>query len=931
MTGVGRSGPVRGVGLFLTFLTGFTGLVYEVTWQKYLAALLGSDSEATATVLGIFLGGLAAGYALFGRVARSRVRRARASGSPARLLLVYGIIEAGIGVYALAFPLLFRAIRAVSLWIPVAGHGVSFGIDAALCALLIGPPTVLMGGTIPLLTQALARSLADSTRLHAFVYGFNTAGAFAGALCAGFFLIPWLGLGGVMASMALVNLAAGAVFATFDSRASTSPATLAPEAASPAAPSSAAEAASPVAVCTGVALLSGFAMMTLQTTLNRVGALALGASQFTFSMVVATFVLCIALGSFAVSALRRIHPALLPASQWILVALLLLLYPAIPDAPYWAHRLRSSFTNADANFYPFHLAVFASTLAVFLVPLALSGATLPLLFHHVRRETGGLGGAAGHLYSWNTSGSLLGALLGGYALLFWLDLHQVYWLAAMALAVGAALLSAQVSARGRALGGAGLALALLAVGLQPAWSPYKLTAGLFRERQALPYLDEGPERFFAEHRKLREGDYIAYYNDDPTASIAVFHYPDTSGVPVSAIINNGKSDGNVPGDYVTMSMAALLPALLAETPERAFVIGYGTGVTVGELAALDTIREVTVAEISSGVIEAAPHFEPFNLRAAASPKTRIIVGDAYRALLRSSGSYDVIVSEPSNPWVTGVEMLFSREFLEAARARLSPGGVYLQWFHTYETDSSTIGVVLKTVSEVFAQVGVWYSQGGDLLILGFRDADARIDLHDLDQRWLRDDFRRGFRRIQIDSLPELLAHELLPLDVVHAADLAHEVHTLSHPILSHRAARAFFAHDGAAALPVRLTPEVRATGARNSLLLRYRERAGGTLSDSERIGILSETCAYRDALCATLFAQWQYEDPNSPILTQALATARRLRVGPALNPRILEELRQLFADPPAVPPGDPEAAAPRSLYERAYHHGAPFARFARSP
>ncbi len=912
MRTVAGSGLARGIALFLTLLTGFTGLVYEVTWQKYLAALLGSDSKAVATVLGIFLGGLAAGYGLFGRVARGRVRR-----DHPRLLLVYGLIEGGIGVYALCFPLLFQGIQSISLWIPPGPPGVSFAIDTFLCTLLIGPPAVLMGGTIPLLTQALARNLEDATSLHALVYGFNTAGAFAGALCAGFFLIPWLGLGGVMASMALVNLAAGGVFLALDRAAS--------EGRSPSDSQLAASLNAPagLAVCAAVALLSGFAMMTIQTILNRVGALALGASQFTFSMVVATFVLCIALGSFGVSALRRIPTSLLPASQWLLVAILLLLYPLIADAPYWGHWLRSGFGNEEQNFYPYYLAVFAGILAVSLAPLALSGATLPLLFHHLRRTTDELGSAAGRLYSWNTVGSLLGALLGGYTFLFWLDLHQIYWLATIARAVGAALITVRVFPAARALAGAGLALSLLVVGLQPAWSPYKLSAGLFRNRTALPYSHEGPERFFEEHRKLRTGDYVAYYNDDPSASIAVFRYPDSSGVTVTAIINNGKSDGNVPGDYITMSMAGLLPALLARSPERAFVIGYGTGVTVAELGALDSIEEVVVAEISIGVMEAAPYFDSYAW-AAGSPKTRIIVGDAYRALLRSHGSYDLIVSEPSNPWVTGVEMLFSREFLEAARARLSPGGVYLQWFHTYETDSRTVGIVLKTFREVFSQVAVWYSQRGDLMVLGFRDPDVRIDLDELEARWSRQDYSEAFRRIRIDSLPELLAHELLPLSVVHEAELPDEIHTLTHPILSHRAARAFFAPQNSASLLVELTPEVRRAGAENSLLRRYHEHRGGTLSDTDRLSILGETCAYRDALCATLFAHWLHEEPDSPVLAQALATARRLRVGASLKPRILDLLRQLYEDGELV--SDFDAADRRTIYQRAYHHAAPFTR-----
>ncbi len=914
---------VRGVALFLTLLTGFTGLVYEVTWQKYLAALLGSDSEATATVLAIFLGGLAVGYALFGRVARQRIQRERSGGRPARLLLLYGVIEAGIGTYALGFPLLFLGIQKLSLWIPSGAPGLAFGIDAALCTLLLGPPTVLMGGTIPLLTQSLPRSLEDSTRLHAFVYGFNTAGAFAGALCASFFLIPWLGLGGVMLAMALVNLGAGAVFALLGGARlpeSDSPATSEPM------PAAAPELRHQARVCASVALLSGFAMMSLQTILNRVGALALGASQFTFSMIVACFVLCIALGSFAVSALRRIPPGLLPVSQWLLVAILLALFPLIEDAPYWGHLLRSSFSNHDANFYPFHMALFAAILGVFLVPLALSGATLPLLFHQLRRESGELGSAAGGLYSWNTFGSLLGALLGGYALLFWLDLHQVYWLATLALATGAMLLCARVSPRARTLGLAGLCLALLAIGLQPAWSPYKLSAGLFRHREPLPYSRDGANKFFAEYRKLRSGDYIAYYNDDPSTSVAVFRYPDSSGVPVTAIINNGKSDGNVPGDYLTMAMASLLPALLTPKPERAFVVGYGTGVSVAELTSLPSIREVRVAEISPGVMEAAPYFESYE-RAAGSPKTRVIVGDAYRALLRSEGRYDVIVSEPSNPWVTGVEMLFSLEFLQAARARLSPEGIYLQWFHTYETDSRTVGVVLRTFSEVFEQVAVWYSQRGDLMILGFRAAKVQIDLDELEARWSSGGFAEGFHRVQIDSIGELLAHELLPLSVVHAAELPDEIHTIAHPILSHRAARAFFAPEGRAVPPIGLTPEVRAAGAGNSLLRRYRERRGGSLPDDERLRILSETCAHRAGLCATLFAEWQHESPESPALAQALRTVRGLRVGSSLTPRVLELLGRFFADADStVPPTDIDLVDVRRIYERAYHHAAPFTR-----
>ena len=296
---------IRLLALLLTALTGFSGLVYEVTWQRYLATLLGSHSEATAAVLGLFLGGLALGYSLFGALTRRRVARAQAQGRAAPLLIIYGVVEASIGVFALIFPSLFSGVQALSLWIPHGSAGLGFAFDVALSALLVLPPAILMGGTIPILTQALVRSMEDATRFHALVYAFNTVGAFAGTLAAGFWLVPSLGLVGVLLWMGGVNLFAGATFMLLGSL--HRPPALVVPARSDATPVPTA----PLASFAAVALLVGFAMMTLQTVLIRLGGLSFGSSQFTFSMVVAVFVLCIALGSFAVSALPRI-PALAP-------------------------------------------------------------------------------------------------------------------------------------------------------------------------------------------------------------------------------------------------------------------------------------------------------------------------------------------------------------------------------------------------------------------------------------------------------------------------------------------------------------------------------------------------------------------------------------------------------------------------------------------
>ncbi len=913
---VDRTQVVLPVALTLTVLTGFTGLAYEVAWQKYLAILLGSHAEATAAVLGIFLGGLSAGYAIFGRLTRRVVERAQTRGEAPRLLYIYALVEAGIGLYALLFPWTFGLAQKLSLVGPT-GTGSAFAFDVGLSALLLGPPTVLMGGTIPILTLVLAGSLDRATRVHAWVYGSNTAGAFAGALAGGFVLIPVLGLDSVMSAMACLNLVAAAGFWQLDRRHRE----LAPDPS----PSPLAQTVPRLGAWAAVALLAGFAMMTLQTILNRIGGLAFGSSQFTFAMVVAVFVLCIALGSLGVSAFNRIPRGFVVGSQWLLVFLLFPLYVLMGDAPYWAHVIRVIFRPIELAFYGYQIAIFTGLLLLLAVPIGLSGALLPLLFHELRREVRDLGSVAGRLYAWNTIGSLLGALVGGYVLFFWLDLHHIYRVVMGTVAVGAALLTLLVF---RPLPRWVPVLILLptlgAIWLLPAWSEQRLSSGLFRAREPMRYSFRGPSEMF-EHR--RRGKPI-FYQDGPTSSVAVV---ESEGKPETrSIIVNGKPDGNLEADYPTMALSALIPALMAERYERAFVIGWGTGVTTGELAALAGNRSVRVAEISRAVIAAAPYFDHGNGNASKSPKVEILRGDAYRTLLRSQRKFDLIVSEPSNPWVTGVEMLYSREFLQAAREHLAPGGVYAQWFHVYESDVDVVSLVFRTYADVFPHVSVWFALGSDLLLLGFDQPERALDVDALAERFAQPDFTAGFARVGIDRFAQLLAHELVPLGTLHAVELEGEIQTLRHPILSYRAARAFFL-GRRSWLPSLSSPAQRELSLQNSLLHRF--AAGGEALPERLLEAATyELCRFRRTeQCATLFARWQLDRPGSPRLKSALAEARQ--INPAsrrdLAPGKLRELRMLYEG--KLPDVDESALAQQAerMTQRFllhYYHAVPFDR-----
>jgi spermidine synthase len=605
-------------------------------------------------------------------------------------------------------------------------------------------------------------------------------------------------------------------------------------------------------------------MMAIQTILNRIAALSIGASQFTFSIVVAVFVLCIALGSFAVSALRRIPIGTAVVTQWILVLLLVALYLQVSSAPYWAHVVRTWFGTQPNEFLRYQLALAALILLVLAIPIGLSGALLPLLFHALRREIDDLGAMAGRLYGANTVGSLLGSLVGGYLLLYWLDLHQVARIALFSLSVAAFLLSARLlPGRWTLVSGIALALTIVVLLALPPWSQHNLTSGAFRLRVASDATRAGPAAFFKQMRALGN---LLYYRDDPTVTISVRET--TAGS--RGLFTNGKPDTLIPTELRTVVLLGVLPCLFAEQCQSAFVIGLGTGATAGALGNLDAMQRVVVAEISPGVEAALPLFaSKHNGDPGRNPRIEVRRGDAYRTLLRDGSRYDVIVSAPSNPWVTGVENLYSREFLLAAKQRLNPGGVYAQWFHLYESSRGALELVLRTYASVFDAVAVWAGGPTDLILLGWDGAERALDVVRIEARMKQPDYATRLQSIQLEAPLALLAHELLPLGVVQTALGPGETLRLMHPILSYQAGIDFFVGKNAE-LPGTAPLETAQIATRNSLVRRYTELHGGSLSDEERRDLVFSSCSESASSCATLMGWWAAENPSS-LLRQGTA------------------------------------------------------------
>jgi spermidine synthase len=488
-------------------------------------------------------------------------------------------------------------------------------------------------------------------------------------------------------------------------------------------------------------------------------------------------------------------------------------------------------------------------------------------------------------------------------------------------ALSAALLTLRLAAsKARLLATAGFVCVLVAlVALHP-WPARVLAMGAFKARTETPETLQGSAAFV---EAFTSGLSVLFHTDGPHASATVLEEHDTRALYV-----NGKSDGNAHFDYLTMGLGALIPALLAERAESAFVVGYGLGITVGELAALDSMRRVVVAEISESVLDAAPFFDASNLEARARPEVEIVRGDAYRALLRDEAFYDVIVSEPSHPWVLGVEMVFSQEFLKQARARLSPGGIYAQWIHRDEMDPETLGLVLGTYATVFEDVSIWYTLDHDLILIGFNRSGGAPPLDRVVERAAQEDVRQAFARLGLEGISGFLAHEILPVGVLASTALPDALHTLQHPRLSHAAAKAFFRDPPLPPVPRASSLKALRVGARNSLAGHYAAKLDAVQLEVHREAMVSETCKHLPGDCIVLLAEWLAHDPASLALRRTLTRLQAdARVGKALSAGAADLIAVLFD---ATGRGLPEhlslstARSWQTTFFANYHYAAPF-------
>jgi spermidine synthase len=715
------TGPVAA----LLFGSGFCALIYQVGWLREFRLIFGASTAASAAVLAIFIGGLGAGGLLLGRRVDRRPRPLR----------FYANLELIVAASAALSPLLLGLAREIYL---ASGGSTRLGMSVAtierllLSGIVLAVPTLAMGGTLPAAARAVTRA-GDVRRQHvAALYAANTLGAVAGCLVATFFLLELYGTRLTLWLAAALNVLVAMLARVADRAGRAGEAGAGESAAPPAPPAGPAPPAPPAPPALFIVVASatvGFAFFMMELVWYRLLGPLLGGSVFTFGLVLAVALAGIGLGGLLYSLIGHDRPASLSgfAACCLLEAGAVAATFALGDRV--ALLALALLPLGAAGFLAAIGGWTLVTAIVVLAPAIIAGYQFPMLIALFGQGREHLGRDVGLAYAANTAGAIVGSLAGGFGVLPWLSAPGAWRLVAVVLAalgIAAVIIrrnaeTAEIAETGsvtslralRALrsmsGHVALAvftlLLLAAAGPTAIWRHGGIGAG------------RAPRDLFTSASRLRawtnaERGAIVWERDGFESSVALA--VEQNGY---AFVVNGKSDGSARGDAGTQVMLGLLAAIGHPQPKRALVIGLGTGSSAGWLGAIPSMDRVDVVELEPVVLDVARASEPVNHGAMTNPKVRVTVGDARETLLTSRDRYDVIASEPSNPFRAGIASLFTIEYYRAASARLTEDGVFAQWVQGYEIDAPTLRTIYATMAAVFSQVETWQTSSGDLVLL----------------------------------------------------------------------------------------------------------------------------------------------------------------------------------------------------------------------
>jgi len=730
------------------FLSGAAGLIYQILWIRMVDKVTGSSPYAVASVLTVFMAGLGAGSYLAGRLLK-KIETKKG------LLFAYGLMEAAIGIYGLLSPLLIKLPIPFYRW---AYNGIfdMFWLYQILglfgCGVVLFLPVALMGATLPILCRFYVSDLGVLGEKAGRLYGINTVGASVGAILAGFILIPYLGLWGSLFAAAAVNLSVGFGCVYYAGGISeNTPGSSRDSICKENTAENIRGACSPfqerLRICALVIFaVSGFCSMAYEVIWTRLLALLMGPTTYSFTIVVSTFILGLAAGSMVFGRIAdRVKD---PFSLLVLTQMLAAVFSAVI----------SQFLGGGQFFFAkiiyalkdgFGLLMLTQSLVLFLallLPTLLLGAAFPLVNKIYTRTIQGLGRSVGTAYAINTVGAILGSCLAGFVIIPFLGKEN-----GLRLLTGLQFFSAMAGGlafvnwggiKGLRWPAAALcAVAGIVIFAQlPTWNRMLLSYGRYRDFRSLEgdflrtswaeALFKGTDILMRHER----GRKLVFYGDGAGGFTTVERLTDSLGTERYTLLNSGKPDASSHGDRSTQTLLAHVPMLFHPGAKDVMVLGLASGMTAGEVL-LYPIKRLDVVEISEEVVEACRIFSQWNNKCLDNPLSSVIIQDGRNHLALTSKVYDVIVSEPSNPWMAGLANLYSKEFFETVKDRLGEKGVFVQWIHSYEMDWPTFSMVGRTFASVFPEslMLATLTGVGDYLLVGFKDR-RKLDLEGASER-----------------------------------------------------------------------------------------------------------------------------------------------------------------------------------------------------
>lgn len=858
--------------------SGAAALTYEIALTRSLSLFLGHDGYSALVVLVAFMGGLALGNAFLGRWADRWSRRP---------FLAFAILEGCIGLYALVFPFLLSATQSVyPLLLAVSGDSPGsflFALKLLVAATTILPMTFLMGGTLPALLHPFRTLERSSKNQVARCYTLNSLGAVLGCLGVEFVLIPSVGIRSSIYAAAVLNFvvaltALGIGRMGINGRSEKN--------ATDRLPVEKGNESSPVSSGTWpllwVASFSGFSGMLYEVAWMRLLALTLGSTTHAFALMLATFIGGIALGSgWVASRPIAIHGMLkLRRYQMALAGVVALSLPVYSYLPYLFARMAVAL-QPDPSVYPFYAATQGMIcILVMLAPTFLMGTLLPVAAQSISPGLVTTGAVVGRLFAWNTVGAVVGALITSLAFLPALGLAATFGVGiGINLASALYLLNSSNASStspknhrhpsnpivplgsGRWVGPPSARLLTIfgVVILVPIITQHLFSDEWRRTFTLGLWRNPGSLNSFREFRQVISENRLTYYRDGADATVSVNAWNDGAHEQLNLRVN-GKPDASTAGDMATQLLLGHLPMLLHSNATSALIIGLGSGVTSGAIAQHPTLQHLDTVEISPGVVEAARRFADWNHQVLDDPRMRLFTEDARSFLRRPHNHYNIIVSEPSNPWITGVAGLFTREFYSDCLSHLTAGGLMVQWVHRYDNQQEALDLVLRTLSSVFHDISLWQSQTGDVLLIASNQPQG-VDLAALLKRMDIPAVHADLARIGLGHPVSLLSREIISdINGRWLVDPKGPWQEDDHPRLEYLAQSAFFAHQEADQWP---TLDEKRSPRGTSRLANFLRNYPLTTSDYREMARGFQTYGLpSDALLRSIRVKWQ-ADPTA--------------------------------------------------------------------